>query len=237
MLLASAFRMAQVQDQDVLLRDQAMKEQTETLVKKANGTKQMDAVSTKAAQAATQGKAAASKAVKAKAPAATGRANGRSLAILYIAFAAAGLLFIGSVGPLAAPEHFGNDSTGTADALQEWSPLPQAALCALTLALLAAILVARRRNNSRAGELLMHVHHRLSTAVCMHPITYKLIITAPYGPQQHNRMIKVHRKRRHRVSGQLACSKTPKLNQQSGAGATACLAEHDAASAQLATPL
>lgn len=143
--------MAQVvQESDVVFKDQALKEQAEALLKKgANGTtpqQQMgQSVSTAAEKAASQGKAAASKALKCKGPAAAGSADGRGLALCYIGLGVSLLLLIGTVGPLVTPEFYENDSTGIAEALEEWSPLPQAGLAALVLALVAAIILLRRR--------------------------------------------------------------------------------------------
>lgn len=143
--------MAQVvQESDVVFKDQALKEQAESLLKKgANGTtttkQHMGHVSSTAAKAASQGKAAASKAFKAKGPAATGSADGRGLALCYIGLGVSLLLLIGAVGPLVTPEFYENDSTGMAEALEDWSPLPQAGLAALVLALLAAVILLRRR--------------------------------------------------------------------------------------------
>lgn len=141
--------MAQVvQESDVVFKDQALKEQADALVKKgANGTTttQQQSVSSTAAKAASQGKAAASKALKGKGPAATGSADGRGLALCYIGLGVSLLLLIGAVGPLVTPEFYEDDSTGIAEALEEWSPLPQAGLAALVLVLLAAIIFLRRR--------------------------------------------------------------------------------------------
>lgn len=137
----------QVQDTDIMYKDQALKENAEALLAKANG-KQMDDAFTKAAQLASKrGKSAASTSTSISGTASAGQSDARVLAIGYIALAAAVVAFIGSVGPMVAPDLYERDTTGIADALEEWSPLPQAGLAALVLALLAAVVILRGKRS------------------------------------------------------------------------------------------
>jgi hypothetical protein len=144
--------MPQAQDTDVMYKDQCLKENAQALLAKANG-KQNDV--TTAAQLASKGKSAMSTSISNTRTPASGQSDARVLAIAYIALAAAVVALIGSVGPMVAPDLYEKDTTGIADALKEWSPLPQAGLAALVLALLAAVVILRgkRSTASKKGML------------------------------------------------------------------------------------
>lgn len=131
-------------DTEVTYKDQALKERAGALLDKAaNGTREGKELAPSAAQLASKGTTAASKGMKGNRTAPRQQQGGRVLALTYLALAAAVVAFLGSVGPMVAPDLYEKDTTGIADALKEWSPLPQAGLAALVLALLAAALVLR----------------------------------------------------------------------------------------------
>lgn len=146
--------MTRVADTDVILRDQTLKDKAEGLVQqtKSNGTQMVDGVASTTGQLATSAKTAAKKGVKAKPAAAVrGKSNARGLAFLYIALAAAVVALIGSLGPVVKPEAFGENET--AKKFKGWTPIPQACLFGLVLALLAAILLLRKKKQA-TGVLL-----------------------------------------------------------------------------------
>jgi len=137
--------MAKVQDSDVLLRDQALKEKMDGMVDavKSNGAKQelqVDGAAVKTQMGEI--KAAASKKAATKAPASN---DARVLAITYVALAVAVVALVGSLGPMLKPDLYAGDRTGVSGALQSWSPLPQAGLLVLVLALLGVIFMLRKK--------------------------------------------------------------------------------------------
>jgi hypothetical protein len=144
--------------QDTLVhRDQSAKEQAEALVQKANGTRQdlqADGL-TSTAGLTSKAKGAFGKGTSQnQSTAGSGQPNARALAVTYIALAAAVVALIGSVGPMVAPDLYEQDPTGLARSLEDWSPLPQAGLAALVLALLVAVVILRgkRSTGSQSGR-------------------------------------------------------------------------------------
>jgi hypothetical protein len=142
--------------QDTLIhRDQSVKDQAEALMQKANGTRQdhqADAL-TSTAGLASKAKGAFGKATS-QAQSTTGSGRPNALAFTYIALAAAVVALVGSVGPMVAPDLYEQDPTGVARSLEDWSPLPQAGLAALVLALLVAVVILRgkRSTGSQSGR-------------------------------------------------------------------------------------
>lgn len=134
-----------------------MKEQTEALMQKANGTRQDQQADglTSTAGLTSKAKGAIKKGTsQLQSTTGSGRPNARALAVTYIALAAAVVALIGSVGPMVAPDLYEQDPTGIARSLEDWSPLPQAGLAALVLALLVAVVILRgkRSTGSQSGR-------------------------------------------------------------------------------------
>lgn len=147
--------MTQVLDSDVVHRDQALKGSTDDLLHKANGVKhvgvqQLDGVAKSVGPLGSKVEAVVPKNIHNKLSSAAGHAKkDRGQALLFIALAAALVAFIGSLGPMFKPDLYDKDETGVSRVLKDWSPLPQAGLAALLLALITAVVLQGRKGSSK----------------------------------------------------------------------------------------
>lgn len=142
-------------------------------------TAEQQAPLSKAASAAAPPAAAAKKKATTPTPIATGSNSSRGSALTYIALGVSVVALIGSVGPLVKPDLYEADTTGIADILEEWSPLPQAAAAALVLAMLIAVVRGKRAGaGSGAGALVVT---RLVGSSCQlsRALTSEYIATQP----------------------------------------------------------
>lgn len=140
-------------DTELTHKDQALKEKAEVLLTKtANGTRDGKELASSAAQLASKGTPSLSKSMQGNRTATGQQQGGRVLAVTYLALAAAVVALAGSVGPMLVPNLYEKDTTGIADALKEWSPVPQAGLAALVLALLAAAVVLRGKGKQASSK-------------------------------------------------------------------------------------
>jgi hypothetical protein len=140
-------------DTELTHKDQALKERAEVLLNKtANGTRDGKELPSSAAQLSAKGTSSSSKSMKGNRTATGQQQGARVLAVTYLALAAAVVALVGSVGPMVVPDLYEKDTTGIADALKEWSPLPQAGLAALVLALLAAAVVLRGKGKQASSK-------------------------------------------------------------------------------------